>query len=395
MRINGSDAHLTYCLNVHPATCYADVQANIFPKAIKVFKRLEQKMPVQPPYGLGLWVPAVSLPELAAPGAVADLKRRLTENGLYVFTVNGFPFGKFHGARVKERVYQPDWSKPARAAYTRTLAEVLAPLLPDGVEGTISTVPVTFRAWADRETVAAAAIQLAGLAGFLDQLAGATGRDIALALEPEPACYLETAEDARRFFLEELLPRGCTWLGEAGVRRTDAERIIRRRIGVCYDLVHAAVMFEDPVQALAGLGRDGIRVLKLHIGSAVQAEVGADGPSADLTRFNEAVYLHQVTVRTQAGGFRHYLDMPAAIEQALPGTWRVHFHVPHASLAGPVTDTSSLVNARLLKAALDLGVRHFEVETYTLDILPGFTGSVEDAMAREIAWAYSMLSRRE
>ncbi|MFH1707857.1 MAG: hypothetical protein ABIF71_08060 [Planctomycetota bacterium] len=150
----------------------------------------------------------------------------------------------------------------------------------------------------------------------------------ALALEPEPACYLETAEDARRFFLEELLPQGCTWLGEAGVRRTDAEKIIRHRIGICYDLVHAAVMFEDPVQALAGLSRDGIRVLKLHIGSAVQAEVGADGPSPEFKRFNEAVYLHQVTVRTQDGGFRHYPDMPEAIEQALPGTWRVHFHVP-------------------------------------------------------------------
>ena len=55
----------------------------------------------------------------------------LARHDLYVFTLNGFPYGPFHGVRVKEEVYQPDWSYPERLAYTNQLADLLR-LLPDG-----------------------------------------------------------------------------------------------------------------------------------------------------------------------------------------------------------------------------------------------------------------------
>ena len=45
-----------------------------------------------------------------------------TRHGLYVFTINGFPYGAFHTGRVKEKVYLPDWLEDARLAYTDRLA---------------------------------------------------------------------------------------------------------------------------------------------------------------------------------------------------------------------------------------------------------------------------------
>ena len=64
-----------------------------------------------------------------------------------MFTVNGFPHGTFHGQPVKADVHAPDWSHDERVDYTLRLAEILSALLPDGVDGTISTSPLSYKAW--------------------------------------------------------------------------------------------------------------------------------------------------------------------------------------------------------------------------------------------------------
>ena len=45
---------------------------------------------------------------------------------MYVFTINGFPYGAFHGTPVKAEVYRPDWRDPERLRYTNQLADLLA-----------------------------------------------------------------------------------------------------------------------------------------------------------------------------------------------------------------------------------------------------------------------------
>ena len=85
---------------------------------------------------------------LRDPEKRAALKRFLAEGNYYVFTINGFPYGAFHGRKVKEDAYRPDWSEPERLAYTDHLAGILAELLPAGQQGSVSTVPCTFKPWA-------------------------------------------------------------------------------------------------------------------------------------------------------------------------------------------------------------------------------------------------------
>ena len=40
--------------------------------------------------------------------------------------MNGFPYGPFHGTRVKEEVYLPDWRSDERVRYTCALADLMA-----------------------------------------------------------------------------------------------------------------------------------------------------------------------------------------------------------------------------------------------------------------------------
>lgn len=385
MRIpNTRNAHLTYCLNVHAGTTLAEAETAIFEHAPRVFAELPD---AEPAFGLGLWLAANAAQELAQGDRLDAFARRLRDAGLYTFTFNGFPYGAFHGTRVKEKVYRPDWSTDGRRDYTLLLADLLAQLLPEGVNGSISTLPITFRPWATDDGVDASVRNLATVAVHLAKLRAETGRDIALALEPEPGCFLEKTDDVVDFYADHLLPDGAEALvREHGIPTEDAEDLLRRHIGICLDTVHTGVMGEDPADVLRRLGWEGIRVTKVQLGAALSVPVGPDGPPAALHDFVDEVYLHQTVVR-QPDGDIFFTDLPDALEAAPEGEWRVHFHVPLAwDGDGAIGTTRHQVTPEFLKAALRAGVEHFETEIYTLDVFPKATASKEAILAQDMAW---------
>ena len=187
------EPHLTYCTNIHPGETWAEVRANLERHVSRV------KAAVAPtrPFGVGLRLSAVAAAALAQPAELDAFRTFLRDSGLYVFTINGFPYGPFHGTRVKEEVYLPDWLDDARLSYSDRLAELLAALLPDepGLEGTVSTVPGAFkgrvRGAADESRMAELMVRHA--AG-LHRLRERTGKMVSLALEPEPCCHMETVD---------------------------------------------------------------------------------------------------------------------------------------------------------------------------------------------------------
>jgi len=122
----------------------------------------------------------------------------LDARGLYVFTINGFPYGAFHGTRVKERVYLPDWLDEARLSYTALLGDLLAELLPaDLAFGSVSTVPGAFRARVSSGSdVVDMAHRILAAAACYHGIRARTGKTIALALEPE--AFSATSKRLRR-----------------------------------------------------------------------------------------------------------------------------------------------------------------------------------------------------
>ena len=148
------------------------------------------------PFAIGLRLSDVASRELAQRHVLARFRDWLRSRDAYVFTINGFPFGAFHGTRVKESVYAPDWTRPERLAYTQRLFEILVELLPDdpAVHGSVSTVPVSWKGFRlDEGAEAVARAHLWRLVEFLEELSRRSGRTLHLGLEPEPCCHLETS----------------------------------------------------------------------------------------------------------------------------------------------------------------------------------------------------------
>jgi sugar phosphate isomerase/epimerase len=361
---------LTYCSNIHPGEGWSDVLANLESHARAVKAALSPAAP----FPLGLRVSAEAAFAVDAREA-ARFRDWCAREGFDVATLNGFPHGRFHGAGVKEKVYLPDWRSAERVAYTLRLAELLAAWLPlrgPGAVGSISTVPVAFRAhWREEDRALVRENLVTALEG-LARLRDASGHEIVLALEPEPRCLLETTDEAIAF-LESLALPGS----------------IRPLLGLCFDCCHQAVEFERAAEALGKLGAAGVRIGKVQVSSALHA---GRAEFAALAAFDEPTYLHQVVARDGAGRLARFDDLPAFLSlprEALARfeEARVHFHVPIFAERAEGCGTTRA----FLEEALPLlpPETPLEVETYSWNVLPAAAraGSVAESIVRELRWA--------
>jgi sugar phosphate isomerase/epimerase len=387
MQLTGG-LHLAYCTNIHRGETWAETLAQLERHTLRVRERVWPDRP----YAIGLRLGAEAARELAAPSALAAFRRWLERHDCYVFTINGFPYGAFHGTRVKEAVYAPDWTTEERVVYTNRLFDLLAELVPSGGSGSVSTVPGSFKDFIRApEQEAAMRRNLWRVVEYVDALAERAGRDLHLGLEPEPLCHLETTSEVARFF--------------AALRadRPGDDRLARR-LGVNYDTCHLAVEFEDARAGLEQLRREGIRLSKLHLSAALAVPATPEGRAA-LTSFNDPVYFHQVVARASDGALRRFRDLPealAAAETASPAApapeWRIHYHVPlHAALAAPFRTTTDHLEQTLDYLGDHPGLcAHCEMETYTWEVLPPELRArdVVEQLVAEHCWTLAALARR-
>jgi sugar phosphate isomerase/epimerase len=392
MRLDGppGNVHLTYCTNIHAGETWDDIRASLDAHVPTI------KASVAPdrPLGIGLRLSGVAAAAARQPEALAAFRDQLAALGAYVFTINAFPFGPFHGVRVKEHVYLPDWRSAERVAFTADAAAVLAAVLPEGVDGSISTVPGALKPNGQGDAVAAiTANMLQAAAGLLD-VERRTGKRIALALEPEPCCLLETVDESIAFFQDKLFQPDSIqeFAALAGLAPTDAGVALRRHLGICYDVCHGSVEFEDPVAALDRLRAAGIAVPKIQLSAAMRVPVMTKDLIDAVMRYDDGVYLHQTVVR---GGpnLARYVDLPDAVasfrQGRADGEWRIHCHVPvFLADLGAVQSTRADLVATLVALRQRHRSSHLEVETYTWDVLPQDlrTGSKAADIAREIAF---------
>jgi sugar phosphate isomerase/epimerase len=379
---------LSYCTNVHAGRTVAEVEAGLDRYTVAVHERFGA------PLAAGLWLARPVTRELTStPDGVARFAEGLRRRGLTCHTLNAFPYGDFHSERVKENVYLPDWSQPDRRDYTTQCATILAAMMPPGVEdGSISTVPLAFKGFRHLPGFTDACIQyLLIVAHSLAALRQRTGKTIRLAIEPEPLCLLETTAEAIAFF-----HRLFEVADQLGVGDT-----ARAHLGLCYDVCHQAVEFEDVTGSIAALDAAGIRINKVHVSCALQLDRPMENEEgrAALRRYVEPRYLHQTLARDRSGAVHRHVDLSESFIDAPPDgfrdadAWRVHFHVPvDAERIGPLATTRpDLRDALAAVAKLDYAP-HLEVETYTWDVMPGRQQvDLADALAREIRAARAML----
>lgn len=392
--------HLTYCSNIHPGEAW-DAH----------FKELKDNLPYirkeladGQPFALGLRLANDASLELSEPERLEDFKNWLAEHDLYVFTMNGFPYGSFHNTVVKDQVHAPDWTTTERTEYTKRLFSILAQLLPEGMDGGVSTSPLSYRFWWKDEAATEGTFQtstqnILQIADFLIEIKRETGKLLHLDIEPEPDGLLENSVEFVDWYRDYLLPLGTTYLQEKySFSEVLARAAILEHIRLCFDVCHVAVAFEEPQKVLDRLGTLGIRVGKIQISSAVKVDLqqkAAEKLEA-LRSFNEPVYLHQVIAKDREGTLTKYPDLPEALadgKAAKAEEWRIHFHVPlFVDSYGKLDSTQDEIVKTLDIQKQNPFTNHLEVETYTWGVLPSeIQKPIGQSIVRELQWVVGNL----
>lgn len=386
-----SSLPLSYCTNVHPGRTVDEVIDGITQYTSEVRRRLDV------PMAAGLWLARSVTDQLLA--SDADLERLaqvLWQNDLACYTLNAFPYGDFHTDRVKEQVYLPDWTTVERLTYTRDCARLLSQLIPESGEGSISTVPLGGRMNPSGPDFHARCFSnLIKLAGDLKGVYEKTGRKIRLAVEPEPMCEISSIPD-------DAVPLFRTLFEMADA--TGNLETVQEYIGVCFDVCHQAVVFEEVTQSIDQLEDVGVRINKIHITNAIELSNPATNEAGRnaLSEYVEPRYLHQVYARTSDGRVLSRLDLldevidgPLDDEFMQADAWRIHFHVPvFADSLGPLKTTRNDLKAALRRVKLLEYAPHLEVETYTWPVMPDSSTKLDlaEQITTELRSAYDLLS---
>ena len=391
--------HLAYCTNVHRGETWPQTFAALQNYTLPVRDRVCPDKP----YAIGLRLSRQAAVELSDRATLLDFQRWLGQNHCYVFTINGFPYGQFHGARIKEQVYQPDWTSDLRVEYTKLLFDLLAQLVPAEISGSVSTVPCGYKELVTTsEEMEIIRANLWKCIQHVARISAQTGRKLHLGLEPEPMCLLEASGEVLQFFDRM-----------RAEHRNDPQ--LNEILGINYDTCHLAVEFEEPQNAVRALQQHGIKISKFHLSSALKVNPTPEAREA-LAAFADDIYLHQVVVRQPDGRRVIYLDLDDALacerpmeDAADPSSfsaldtqtfpeWRVHFHVPLHSAPTPIFGNTSdhilgVLDSLQANPAL---CSHLEMETYTWEVLPPEFKSwdVVDQLVAEYHWTLERLAER-
>lgn len=378
--------HLAYCTNIHRGESWPEVFQALRTHALAVRDAVVGGKHTA--FGLGLRLGVEAVRALLDRATRLEFQRWLEAENCYVFTINGFPYGQFHGTRVKEQVYRPGWHEPERLEYTKALFDLLAELVPPGGEGSVSTLPLSFKTFDLPDDVPARwRDHVQECVRHIHHLRQKTGRDLHLGLEPEPLCTLETSAE----FIEFMA--GC-------------DAATREVVGINYDCCHLALEYEEPRAALNALQAAGLRLSKIHLSSALRFPPTAEA-LAKVRAFQEETYLHQVIIRSAEAGapLVRYVDLPEALaafdrgDAAAAGAeWRVHYHIPlHTAPGAPLADTRDhLCGVLDVLAEQPALCRHLEIETYTWEVLPEAIRQpdVTASLASEYRWVLNELCAR-
>jgi hypothetical protein len=388
--------HLSYCTNIHAGENWADH----FNALELSFPQIKAQLSPDAPMGIGLRLSNIASIELLQGDNLPQFKQWLQLNDAYVFTMNGFPYGGFHNVIVKDQVHAPDWTTADRLAYTVRLFNILALLLPQGMDGGISTSPLSYKHWFNSEEAMdeakqEATINILQVAAELHSIKKKTGIKLHLDIEPEPDGVLETGREFIEWFETDLLPQGISYFQDNfNIPAAEAEILIKEHVNLCYDVCHFAIGYEPHEAIIDELAQKGIKVGKIQISAALKASFDhtPGNKQAILTefkKFNEPTYLHQVIARLADGNLLRYADLPEALMATDDAEeWRAHFHVP------VFLEDFGLLQSTQVDIVKVLGIQknspftnHLEVETYTWGVLPdAMRIPLTQSIIRELEW---------
>lgn len=400
--------HLTYCTNIHSEKNLESLLTGLQNLLPEIKKRISPEKD----FGIGLRLSDHSTRELLEGKNLNLLKEWLSEHHMYVFTLNGFPYGNFHQKKVKDDVHKPDWTTRERVEYTKRLCRILSVLLPKDIEGGISTSPISYKPWfldspsQKSKVLKKGAEHLASVVEELIRIKKESGKTIHIDIEPEPDGMIEDTEETISFFKNYLIPEGIVYLkNKTSLSESEIETALYNHVRICYDLCHFALQYEHHEDSLRMFKKAGIRIGKVQLSSAVKLDF--DKPEAeikeaieDLKRLDEPRYLHQVIQLNKDFTISQYNDLDLALKNLNfknISEWRVHFHVPlFEEKFGSLDTTRPDVENFLNLIRNNNEISQLEVETYTWEVMPGeYRLDLSDSICNEMSWVKSGLLKKE
>lgn len=394
---------LTYCSNIHAGESWEEH----FLALEKNFPAIKKKVSPDKPMGLGLRLSHIASLELVKKENLQLFKEWLEKNDAYIFTMNGFPYGGFHHISVKEKVHLPDWSTKERVDYTLRLFDILSTLLPEHLDGGVSTSPLSYRHWfpaaGDVDLIKQTATEnILLIAEQLISIHRTTGKLLHLDIEPEPDGVLETGTEFINWFQEYLITIGAPGIAtRCGVSEAKAGDLLKTHIRLCYDVCHFAIGYEPHAEIIKQLDKSGIKIGKIQISAALKASMTTDENrrmeiKEAFSAFNEPTYLHQVVGRIDNDNLLRYRDLPPALADAdNPSVkeWRAHFHVPvFEKDFGLLQSTQDDILEVLKIHKKNVLSQHLEVETYTWEVLAEKSKlPLQQSIVRELEWVREQL----
>lgn len=395
-----SNGHLTYCSNIHPGATW-DTHFQVLQEN---FPSVKQQFSPNQSLALGLRLANEASIHLQQPSELASFKEWLVRQDSYVYTMNGFPYGAFHGTRVKDQVHSPDWTTKHRRDYTLRLFQILQQLLPSDLSsGSISTSPLSYKYWFPKANDLDRAKEqsthhLLNVIENLDQIYQKSGQCLHLDIEPEPDGILSNVYDFIQWYQEFLIPQAFVYFKK--YNKNQIRDCLFRHLKLCYDTCHFAVEFNEAKTAITALKNAHIDIGKVQISAALEVDLSDNVTEKIrvLENFNEPVYLHQVVIQLPDGQYERYPDLDEALEKGHrdQSLWRIHFHVPiFLEQYGLLSSTQSDLETTLELFQQENLCDHFEVETYTWDVLPqNLRGDLNESISRELTYAFTRLEKQ-
>ena len=272
----------------------------------------------------------------------------------------------------------------------KLLFDLLCELLPDGAEGSVSTLPGSFKRFiTDDSQRKAIRDNLFTCIEYIDKLSSRQQHELHLGLEPEPLGLFETSEETVEFFKQVIAEH-------------PGDERISNRLGVNYDTCHLALEYEDAKDAFARFTENNIRISKIHLSSALKVRSLDEATLATLSGFCEDTYLHQVIARN-GNTLERFEDLDIALKAREEGRdtseeWRIHFHIPlHCEPQSPLESTADHILSTLDIIQQNPHLcHHFEMETYTWEVLPEKLqdADVVEQLVKEYQWTIKELKDR-
>ncbi len=366
---------IMYCGNVHSCSTVEgminQIKSHVLP--IKAERKISTMY-------LGVWINQPLLDDFKTEKQKAKkLIKLMEEHSLVIKTLNAFPQNEFHATVVKEQVYFPEWCDDARMEYTLNLARFItvnSSVFAQNIS--ISTVPLGYKKSWTEDKHKCAIQRIHKVAVRLADILAEYQIDIRLCFEMEPDCTLETSEQLVEFFIADL--------------QYNQIPSVSQHIGVCFDICHQAVMFEEVNSNFNLFKANQIKVGKIQVSNALKF-LSKDYSYIEpiLSRYFTSPYLHQTKILS-TDGIISIADIDETLaEELLQGEEaRVHFHVPinKCSISQFLQTTQSEILSVFSSLDLLLIKPDIEVETYTWHIIDekADKNKLNEYIIEEIKW---------